>query len=402
MAFLDDTRLLVSDGVRRDIARRILEAGSPEAKLSEIAYAEAREKHLERWLAVDRPLSYGPCAEVGGFNSLLQAVVSAAKDIEGGLPNWGANAMSPAQFVDLLLDMSAPSSPTSPSAPVVKDGSFLPLLKEAHRSLLSLSLQDTPSNKRAFAYNHFFKTVLRLDIRFVPFHLPQSGSRGAPRRKPVYNSWIQLGRRESRLDLPLPPSHPRPSSTQRALAIAHTNALATDSNAHWYAKGISLRNLHTVIDFIRLPSDFASIGSTKSKYINDTYAWVKDVYDGTKPVHHLALVVSIVASSLLPNLFLPQDPDLRARFAEAPSVSQVRELYNSIPWVSREKKGMKDPSIFVTMFTTFVIALYEPDSPLRKHMGSSARNGLGNPWTDKHCACLICFLCLLLHISFLS
>ena len=402
MALFDDTKMLVSEGVRRDMARRILEASSPEVKTLEISRAKTREKHLNQWLAMDTPLTYGPSGSAGPFHTLLQAVVSADKDIEGGLPNWQSNAMSPADFVALLVNMSSPSSPAPLSAPVLKDGSFLPLLKEAHRALLSLCQHTTPSNQRVYVSNHFSRAVVRLKIHFVPFHLPQSGTRGAPRRKTVYNSWIQLGRRESRTDLPLPPYQPLLSLSQQAVAAAHSNALATDSNADWYAKRISLVDLHTILHYIRLPSDFASISGGKAKYVGDTYSWVRDAYDGTKPAHHLALIVGIVASCLLPSLFLPTDPELKARFAEAATVSEVRAIYGSIPWVSREKKGMKDPSIFVTMFTTFIIALYEPNSPLRQHMASSARKGLGNPWTDKHCVYPNVFLCVLIHAWFLS
>ena len=404
MALLDDTRLLVSEGVRRDISRRILEASSPKARNSEMTRADAREKHLKLWLAMDMPLTYkhGQRGEIEVFNTLLQAVVSVEEDIKGGLPNWQSNAMSPSEFVTLLLNMSSPSSPAPLSPPVLRDGSFLPILKEAHRSLLCLSEKSTSSNQRAFVSHHFSEALVRLKIHFVPYHLPQTGARGAPRKKTVYNSWIQLGRRESRLDLPLPPSQPLPSPSQQAVAIAHSNALATASNADWYVKRISMVDLHTIMNFIRLPSDFALISGAKGQYVDDTYAWVRDVYDGTKPAHHLALIVAIVASSFLPTLFLPVDSTLKPRFAGALTVSQVRDIYDSIPWVARTKKGMTDKSIFVAMFTTFIIALYEPASPLRQHMKSSPKNGLGNPWTDKHCPYPIAFPSPLLHISFLS
>jgi hypothetical protein len=388
MAFLDDTRQLVTDGVRCDVAHRILEARSPEGKLLEIARGEARDAHLKQWLAMDVPLSYGLRGETGAFQTLLHAVVSEEKEIAAGLPNAEENGMmSPTDFVNCLLNMSSPSSPSPLSAPVLRDGSFLPILKEAHRSLLSLSQQATPSNQRAFVFNHFFQAVDRLKIRFVPFHLPRSHSRGPPRKKLVYNSWMYLGLRESRSDLPLPPSEPLLSHSQIAAGVAHANAIAADSNTDWCAKGVSLRNLHTILHYTRLPSDFATISPAKAQYVDDTYAWVRSIYDGTKPIHHLALIVGVIASALLPNLFLPTDSSLRARFAQAHTESQVRDLYNSLPWVSRNKKGMKETSIFITMFTTYIIALYEPASPLRQHIDSSSKKGLGNPWTDKHCMC---------------
>ena len=90
-AFLDDTRLLVSDGICCDMAQHILKARSPASKILEITCAEAREKHLKQWLTMDIPLSCGQHG-VGTFQTLLQAVISAEKDIIGGLSNWKENA----------------------------------------------------------------------------------------------------------------------------------------------------------------------------------------------------------------------------------------------------------------------------------------------------------------------
>jgi hypothetical protein len=118
-------------------------------------------------------------------------------------------------------------------------------------------------------------------------------------------------------------------------------------------------------------------------YVDDTYRWVKDNYNGTKPVHHLALLVGmIVASSLLPNLFIPTG--LKTHFVHANSPDEVRRIFDEMEWECKPKKGMVERSVFVTMFTTFIIALYEEDSPLRKHMDAAQRSGLGEKWTKKH------------------
>jgi hypothetical protein len=170
MAFLDDTRQLVTDGVHCNVAHCILEARTPEDKFLEIAHGEARDAHLKQWLAMDVPLSYGLCGETRAFQTLLHTVLSEEKEIVAGLPNVEENGkMSPTDFVNLLLNMSAPSSPSPLSTPVLRDGSFLPILREAHCLFLSLSQQGTLLNQRAFVFNHFFQAVNHLKIHFISF-----------------------------------------------------------------------------------------------------------------------------------------------------------------------------------------------------------------------------------------
>ncbi|KAN0139827.1 hypothetical protein V8E53_002489 [Lactarius tabidus] len=324
MAFLDDTRQLVTDGVHCNVAHCILEARTPEDKLLEIAHGEARDAHLKQWLAMDVPLSYGLCGETRAFQTLLHTVLSEEKEIVAGLPNVEENGkMSPTDFVNLLLNMSAPSSPSPLSTPVLRDGSFLPILREAHCLFLSLSQQGTLLNQRAFVFNHFFQAVNHLKIHFISFlSISLAPTLGV---LPGRNLSIILGS--------------SPSHSQIAASVAHANAIASDSNAHWCTKGVPLHNLHTILHYTRLPSDFATVLLAKAQYIDNTYAWVRSVYDGTKPIHHLALIVRIIASTLLPDLFLPTDSSLRTHFAQAHTKSQVCDLYNSLPWVSHNKRA---------------------------------------------------------------
>jgi hypothetical protein len=54
-------------------------------------------------------------------------------------------------------------------------------------------------------------------------------------------------------------------------------------------------------------------------------------------------------------------------------------------WLPKSsKKGMSERTIFISMITTFIIAIYEPQSPLREHMREAAKGGLGDAWTEKY------------------
>jgi hypothetical protein len=169
--------------------------------------------------------------------------------------------------------------------------------------------------------------------------------------------------------------------------MALTTVRSKDANAVWKIQPLHLKDIYSIINKVELPEDYVTPSHAEAAYVNLTFDWVKIAYEPKKPLHHLAFLVSMMVSCLRPYLFLPNDPSMRSRFAKADTKDKVREVYNSLPWVAKkERKGLKDERILVSMFTTFIIALYEPTSPLRRHMASSKRNGLGDHWTKKYCA----------------
>ncbi|KAH9171683.1 hypothetical protein EDB89DRAFT_1906816 [Lactarius sanguifluus] len=295
---------------------------------TETAYGKTRERFLKKWLCLERPLSYGQNDICETYESLIQAVISDPRDIANGLPNWEDHGMTHSDFVALLLKMASPSSSrTQVQAPVLLNGSFLPILKEAHHCLISLSQEKDMAAQNSFFSKFFLYGIKHLQICFVPSYRPREGGRGTI---------------------------------------------------------MSLGNLHTFLHKTTLPQDFPTPTPANEEYVNSTYTWVKDMYDGTKPLHHLALIVSIIASSFLPKLFMPTTGNLKACFVSADTQLKVRHVYNDIDWVARSKKGMTDKRLFVAMITTSIIALYEPGSPLRQYMSGSSKGGLGKAWTDKH------------------
>ncbi|KAI9430768.1 hypothetical protein H4582DRAFT_2103578 [Lactarius indigo] len=380
---LDDTKQLVMDGVRADIAARISQAPSEDSRNTAELLGRDREKHLKKWLSLDNPLSYSPHDHHQTYQLLLQAVVHDPHSISHGLPNLQAHAMTLTAFVQHLLAMSSPHSPSLVAAPVQTNGSFLPLLIEAHRSLHRLSQESDLDARDSFAHNLFLRGVRYLRISFVPSHRPRSSTAGASPRKPVFDSWAHLGLKDAASipSIPSPPGLPLPSLHFATVALNH--ALSNDSTVQWFANALSLDALQSVLNKTSLPHDFVTPSLSHVPYIDDTYSWVRQVYNGSDHLHHLALLVAIIASSLLPNLFMPLDVS-RHRFANALSHQQVRNVYSQIDWVSRNKKGMSDRSIFIAMITSFIIALYDPSSPLRTHMSKSPRRGLGDDWTKKH------------------
>ncbi|KAH8980171.1 hypothetical protein EDB86DRAFT_3088142 [Lactarius hatsudake] len=383
-ALFDDVKKLVADGVRRDITAIISAAPDQDSVDLAIARGRERESFLKHWLTIQRPLAFGQVDKQNTFVSLLQAVVADTDLISHGLPNFSEHAITPTTFVNSLIAMSSPTNPSPPVAPVMSSGSFLPLLKEAHSLLLSLPHLSPSGDQHDLIRRSFISTISHLLIRFVPSHRPRSSSSGASPRVPVFDSWASLGLQDdARTIIPLQlPSVSLPNPSQLAAQSALNTALVDDAAAEWSLEGITIPLIHTILNKSSLPIDFVTPLPASAPYINDTYHWVRHNYDPRKTIHRLALVVAIIVSHFLPCVFpphpIPSDP-----FMSASDPFAVYQAYCSLPWESRQgKKGVSDRPIYISMVTTFIIAIYERDSPLGRRLFET--KSLGSPWAAKH------------------
>ncbi|KAH8978533.1 hypothetical protein EDB86DRAFT_2836679 [Lactarius hatsudake] len=91
----------------------------------------------------------------------------------------------------------------------------------------------------------------------------------------------------------------------------------------------------------------------------------------------------------LPSVSLPNPSQLAAQSAlntalvDDAAAEWSLEAYCTLPWESRQgKKGVSDRPIYISMVTTFIIAIYERDSPLGRRLFET--KSLGSPWAAKH------------------
>ena len=385
-AFFQDTKQLVAEGVRKDIKRRIAAASTLEEQKQAKSRGKIRIAALKDWLKSSRPLAYGKGTGNETFILLLRAVAEDEIATYKGLNGWEKNARTPFELVESLIDMSKPQNPKPPSAPVLKDGAFLPVLKVAHSAILKILNLDDHDSQLAFLNKMLLLALTVFEVKFVPSHLPQTGVRGGQFVIPVYDHWGHLGVKHSTSSaLLLPDPDISFASLVEPETVAYNIAVASDCTAPWEANSLDLYSMKDYLNRTTLPSDFPPPAHSAEPYVNDTYTWVKQHYDGTKHHHHLALLVGIiVATSMIPNIFAPKG--LRNSFSSADSPKKVRAVYSTMDWEPRAKKGMTFKPLFVSMVTTFIIALYEQDSPLMRHVTASKKRGLGDPWTDKYCA----------------
>lgn len=412
-ALFDDVKALVSDGVKADLRRRSKAATTPQEKEIHLQRAEVREKHLKLWMKHKNPLTYGEKSVT--YENLLKAISPDDSAVLMGLGAHRNKNVTPKSFADSLFNMSHPIHPTQAVAPVLQSGAFLSVLCVAHSELLLMADHLTVPEREESTKGMFLRAVHHFHISTYPSSLPKSGTSGAPHRKPIFDSWVLLSKKD-----PLPTSaFGYPSNSVSVLhrtppeTIASINAINDDCNGPWYANKLEMSDLSTIVNKMKLPKDF-TISTAPAKYVDDTYKWIIGAYLGTKSIHHLALLVAIIAScSLLPNLFTSKLKS--GLFPVGITRSQVDDVYASLKWEPKDipnasakqsksakkksnpsaaAKGMTDRGIFIGMITTFIVALYEEESPLRVDMATNPSSGLGDGWTSKHSKSLLSYYSL--------
>jgi hypothetical protein len=401
-AFFDDTKSLVTKGVRSDIAHRKASA-TTQKQFSELSdRAALRESSLASWLKLNFPLSYKESGGKEPYKLLLMAISPDDQTVAYGLPNGNRSHTTCSALADSLFRMSTSDNPSSIKAPVVRTGSFLPVLRVVNESLFTLAARSGVSSndkRKVFVVNVFHKCLRLFDIKFVPSSKPATGAAGRPHSTPLYNFWDNLGGADAS-DIPQIVPAPRP--VVHPATIAYNNITDTDCYADWSANGLKIENIKRILKKKTLPKDYTPPTGSSIAYVNNTYDWVRENYDANKPLHHLALLIAIIASnSILPYFYYPEKQ--KHLFKNADSRSDVRKIYEDMEWISKGKvKGMVEPTIFVAVFTTFIIALYEEDSPLRMHMKTRSRQGFGEPWREKHGQPFLFFLQFLSHAHLFS
>jgi hypothetical protein len=356
---------MIKAGVLADIA-----SGADDDTPGSQLRINERKRNLKNWLSLNSGLlDYG----TDNYAHLLRIIVTDPALVVRGLP--GTTEMSTTAFAQSLFDMVNNSTRNPVGAPILPKGAFWPALQVAVDHIIAMAPADPPK----FVVNVLRITTEYLKIHFIPWKKDHVGP-GRPSRTPVWNSWATLGISDPNRDMNSLSLRPEEVIHKAALDAQHT-AMGRDANVSWNLKDVKLRNLATAINHDSLPSDW-TIPAQSTDYVLDTYNYVRDIYDNKNEFHKLALLVSIILGRCLPNIHAPSDT--HKQLADKASKAETRQFVRTLPWVSKSKtKGSKDSNIHITMFTTFIIALYDAGSPLRKYMAEHD-NSLGNLWTDKH------------------
>ncbi|KAG2090773.1 uncharacterized protein F5147DRAFT_780230 [Suillus discolor] len=346
-------------------------------------HAAGRRKGLRKWLATTHPLGYAD----KGYEYLVSCVHPKSTDHHEGLPNPTNVKLSVHDFAQLICNMSRKTDPVPVAAPLISGGCSTPVFRVALVHMRKYAPKDSPTHADKFLHDAFIVAANHLHINNVPWHRP-AGPRGRRSRKPVFDSWVNLGKA---VDLQaIKRNH---TQSGNAAAEASQRAQAADSRAAWSADSITLQSLPDYILRSRLPDEFSlesidladnSSSDGQEPSSREIYEWVFANFNINKPLHQIALIAGIYVSRIIPDIFWANSDKPKAH-----TVADHIALTNAIralPWKPNAsgRKGCKLPQQFIAMVPAYILAVYDEKSPLRIHCDK--RKSFPKPWNAKNSA----------------
>ncbi|KAG6370411.1 hypothetical protein JVT61DRAFT_12133 [Boletus reticuloceps] len=326
----------------------------------------SRRISLKTWLKSKNPLSY----EKDDFPHLLAALDPARSD--NGLAFKFSLDAPPGEgcpisyFVGKIVDRATKRR----EPPFIQDGMFQHVVTAAMEVLCNMTSRqhyldfDTDNNKFKTSIS---RVVTKMKINHVPWSIsnPNPHAPGRPSTRVVHTVWLPLGAAEpSRLDqTTLVLTAPQ---TRNAEVMLSSDQIALkDPRASWSACHHRITNYHKVLHKRSLPSEWAIKQASiqhRDTFGLEVYQWVQANCNLTNnPLHAIALFISHIFAGVIPRVFPP-------RALGAPKNSTPTQLANhvtNLPWEERrEKKGAAQAPPFITMVSTFIIAVMDELSPM--------------------------------------
>ena len=283
-------------------------------------------------------------------------------------------------FLQSLVQLGLHQAKNGP--PFVKAGSFQHILPVALQKLQEHSTEVT-TDSAAYAAEVMERVWLQFRLHNIPWSAPaEPHGRGRRATTVVYNAWSHFGGRRDPHPTTsvLQPHQQRTSAVQQKLQ----QILQEDADSPWKTSDIRVQDIHTILHRHMLPDDFiipVLSPHEHASYVGETYRYVRENFALPETLHQLALIMGIIFSKLTPNVFTvkPEAVPSQATSTE----HSTREYLNTLDWETRDKKGLTQQNIFVSMVTTYIIAFYDANSPLRNYIATHGH--LGKSWTEKHC-----------------
>lgn len=367
MTVLEEYKDLIKAGVKAN-ATQLRQSGD----VADVSQADASEDYLKRWLKEEYPFSWVGTA----FEHLLQAVVTDRLSVHLGLPGHTKDAMRVHQWATLIVDMTLPDATNvTITAPLTKSGPSMNVCRAALEKILDLAAGfSNEMAPRSFAIAAFVRAADRLKINFVPWKLPANGNAGRPPRNPVYNYWLGLGERLADEDAP-----PRPQDPVR---MARERGIGEDVQADWEASQTTIAQLSRLLNQTTPLDEWkftnTNFTSNPDVLVKSTYDYVWESFDMRKPLHHLALLTAIILEKMAPRIDYPNG----VKPLKGSMPAQITTFIRITPWVKRPAKGRTEVAPIIVLTTIYIIAMYDKESPIRKHIDRG--NGIGEAWSKKH------------------
>lgn len=375
-------KLLVQD-IKNLIAKHVwqqIKEGLTNADHNIHRHASEKKRMLVSWEKDQFPLTWNSAnAQKGSYNKLL--VILNKDTTKPMLPSLqhSSQQLSYNELAALLVKLAKSSSVVG-RAPITSKGFFISALPMAYQKMKHL----TPDHitEETFATEIFATMLKKMEIHFLPWHCNQTGRSGPSPSKVDPEWWMTIDHTKG------------PSTVQTQQSVAESSravaleVAAANISATWSIPA----KLHQMRDLWKKtcrPDDWniahASLQDAameeSSKYVAATYEYVDDIFDCSKWQHHMALIWAILFSRVAPNIAYRKLTSKPQKGSESMITKAIRDM----PWVmpeSKNRKGIKSPKPFVTMVSTTIIAVRDPNSPLYKE--AEKRNGFGKEWSLKH------------------
>lgn len=387
-----------------------------------------REIALERWGEAEYPLAYSN--NDGGYNCVcdfLPDVRHGARQdhvVSGGVPLE--------DIVRRLVDMTKPPTPAGRlqpvTAPAIPRASFIYCLRyampELHEQWDALRRSARALHyQRIASFDQFLLAGLRLvldhlRVYFLPWN-PEAGStqRGRPALQTSHTSWKTIST-----------SKDKEFTFRGYLERGHVLNLSTraiqaqqgDPNGPWTFEMVTIQDLHMYLNKRLPPAEFARrpTNTGKRKTAADQPGAAEPVYDPTvtlteenvadvthlwsrragtwnlhHPIHQLFVIKAILFTKFSPRLFhnaMPGPP-----LSNAPR--DITTFIRQHEWVARAGGkaggGVTDTHTLCFMAATFMLALWDRESPLRVYHAqrkAEGKSGFGKLWAQKHRESCVC------------
>lgn len=343
----------------------------------EINAAQARRQTLRKWLRSDFPLGYGDHI----YPALLRAITPNGCPLS--MPLGNADSMSTLELATLIYAMVRQDRPKPLQAPLIARSASLTVFRVAVKYMHAQALAGNVTDQAGFVIHALAEQFDDMQVAHVPWSAPAVGT--VCSRKVTFRFWRSTGKRQERGEramMKVVDAQERAAMTDVLMA---RQAALMDAKAPWTLHSLTIGDLPSIQHKHTLPEDFTVAHATLSSdvgFIAETYEYVSNHYDGNKPIHKFALLVSLMFARMAPNLLHgPVPPGIASRKG---STAEVTAAVRSSPWISEEKqrRGVTATLPFIVMVTTYIIALAEEGSPLRVYMCEN-KGKLGD-WAKKH------------------
>jgi hypothetical protein len=377
--FILDCKEFVSKAVQKSIAEQV--AAPPPIRY----HGDIREEALKTWKKEEHALSWGNQATASAetsssnYRSLVILLSKYPDRPSSGLvkstDRWSYERMAK-HMVEYGIKGYAPAS---------KHGYFRTALELAYTEIKKYSPEATKADDYAIWIIAYM--MEKMKIHFVPWY-PPSSHRSNAGRLAHHDHWIFLDHTSSASPLSGTKTIDNPSPRTKYTRIANRDS-AADPCAPW-AVPDSIQDMGPLWSKATLPTDWNLSHATidtlprnkESDYVHKTYEYVARVYDGKNWKHHIALVLAILVSEILPNVFYPKDR--KAKINRLTKEEEITQAVTEFPWVetTSSQKGVTARKPYITMLTTAILALLDEESPLRKYIAENKK--FGDIWTKKH------------------